>query len=516
MTSGTKRLLVGAAAVVAVSLGFLIEERVRGVVALGRWQAEMRAKGEKLTIAEIVPPAPTNMGCLILTPEGAASRWAVNSSSSSVSPPAMWYVAPGKAQVGWQAGSWMSGRANANNWANAAVSLQQAMPAIENLRADLTNHVFVVRFDYDQGFPMPLPHVPRYEKAGVLLKTATQLALRQQRLDLATENLVALAALADFSEGEGMAINEIVLHAIADPGVRALWEALQADGWSDAQLAAIHAAWQKPDFMRGIARAFEVERATSSLIFDRDRYSLRQIFEIVPEIECGPPGNAASPGLIGWVRGVLRSLVDLGAKPRYLVWLGVWRVSWMEQDQLRHQRLLQQAIDRMRRAASEKRFRTEPQPVDQGTPSSRDALSYAAVGWRRARYCISMCLLPLFERSPDKAALAEAQRDIAITALAIKRYQLRHGGLPDRLEALVPEFLPTVPRDWFADAPLQYRTQPDGSFLLYSVGPDGEDNGGDARPADGYVKLTFAGGCDLVWPQSATAAEIAAFEAGLR
>ncbi len=518
MTRGTKRLLLVAAAVVAVSLGFIIEERVRGVVALGHWQAEMRAKGERLTIAEIVPPDPANSACLFLGPQEVASRWAAVSSSFD-SPPAMRYVAPGKAQAVWQAGSWRLERKRTNNWADAALSLRPVMPAIENVCADLTNQTFVVRLDYDQGFTMMLPHLARYKGAAVTLRNATQLALCQQRLDLATENLVAMAALADLSKGEGPVINELVRDAIAAIGVSALWEALQADGWSDAQLAAIQAAWQKPDFMRGMARAFEVERAVGALFYDRGRYSLRQLFEILQNAgvaSWGAPGSTASPDQLGLAGEVLHSLVELGARSRYLVGLGVWRVSWVEQDQLRHQRLLQQAIDRMRRAASEKRFRADLQPADQGTPCSRDLSSFAADGWRRARYWVSMSLLPGLERSSDKAALAEAQRDLAVTALAIKRYQLRHGGPPDRLEALVPEFLPTAPRDWFADAPLHYRRKPDGSFLLYSVGPDGEDNGGDARPTTAGAEPSFTRTYDMVWPQPATPEEIATFEWALR
>lgn len=518
MTRSTRRLLIGVAAVVAVSVGFLIEERVRGVAALGRWQAEMRARGEKLTIAEIAPPAPTNPACLTLSPQDVASRWAAVSFSFD-SPPAMRSVAPGKAQSVWQAGSWRPDRKRTNNWAQIASSLEPVMPAIENLRADVTNQAFVVRLDYNQGFWMLLPHLARYKGAVTTLRSATQLALRQQRLDLATENLVAMAALADLSGGEGLLINELVRDAIGAIGVSALWEALQADGWSDAQLAAIQAAWQKPDFMRGMARAFEVERAVGSLYFDRSRYSLRQLREIVEDggsPPWGAPGNATSPDQMGWVGEALHFLVESGAKARYLVGLGVWRVSWMEQDQLRHQRLLQQAIDRMRRAAGEKRFRAEPQPADQGAPPSGDVTPVAPTGWCRARCLLSMILLSSFERSSDKAVLAEAQRDLAVTALALKRYQLRHGQPPDRLEALVPEFLPAAPRDWFADALLHYRTKSDGSFLLYSVGPDGEDDQGDARSATPDATSSFTRGRDLVWPQPATAAEVAAFESTLR
>lgn len=48
---------------------------------------------------------------------------------------------------------------------------------------------------------------------------------------------------------------------------------------------------------------------------------------------------------------------------------------------------------------------------------------------------------------------------------------------PERLEALVPAYLPRVPLDPFVDAPFVYERRGDG-YLLASVGPDGTFDGG--------------------------------------
>jgi len=58
--------------------------------------------------------------------------------------------------------------------------------------------------------------------------------------------------------------------------------------------------------------------------------------------------------------------------------------------------------------------------------------------------------------------------------------------------------------------PLRYRLRPDDDFLLYSVGEDGVDNGGDASPlANGELGIFLV---DDVWPRAATAAEIEKYE----
>ncbi|MBI3880114.1 MAG: hypothetical protein HY301_08610 [Verrucomicrobia bacterium] len=95
---------------------------------------------------------------------------------------------------------------------------------------------------------------------------------------------------------------------------------------------------------------------------------------------------------------------------------------------------------------------------------------------------------------------------MTLAAIALRRHELRHGKLPDELDALVPEFLPTLPHDCFSDRPLRYRLNADGTFTLYSVGEDGKDDGGDARPKTppkAGASWQLWDGADAVWPRAA-------------
>jgi len=97
--------------------------------------------------------------------------------------------------------------------------------------------------------------------------------------------------------------------------------------------------------------------------------------------------------------------------------------------------------------------------------------------------------------------LNEVERRALVQILALRAWQLRHGGeLPDRLDSLVPEELPTLPDDPYSGrsfgyvrsnaqvvAPLssalfaearKVQAAANGSWLLYSVGTDGRDDGG--------------------------------------
>jgi hypothetical protein len=46
------------------------------------------------------------------------------------------------------------------------------------------------------------------------------------------------------------------------------------------------------------------------------------------------------------------------------------------------------------------------------------------------------------------------------------------------ISELIPEYLPAVPPDPFARQPLRSRRTADEDLVIYSVGPDGIDNGG--------------------------------------
>jgi hypothetical protein len=76
----------------------------------------------------------------------------------------------------------------------------------------------------------------------------------------------------------------------------------------------------------------------------------------------------------------------------------------------------------------------------------------------------------LFHR--DRAGLG-----CALAMIATERYRLTNMRWPRGLEELVPTYLPNVPLDPFSGKELRYHRLNDG-VVIYSVGPDGEANGG--------------------------------------
>ena len=115
----------------------------------------------------------------------------------------------------------------------------------------------------------------------------------------------------------------------------------------------------------------------------------------------------------------------------------------------------------------------------------------------------------------DKTMRVETAKQIAIAAIALKRYQLKNGNYPADLNSLVPQFLPTVTLDPLDGQPLRYRRNADGTFLLYSVGENGRDDGGDPSLEAGITSSSYSWqnthALDWVWPQPASEQEIQAY-----
>lgn len=95
----------------------------------------------------------------------------------------------------------------------------------------------------------------------------------------------------------------------------------------------------------------------------------------------------------------------------------------------------------------------------------------------------------------SKHASNEARVAVLRGEIALYRYKAEYHRYPPKLADLCPQFLPSIPLDpcgGAANVALTYRLKSDGSFLLYSLGPDLVDNGG--TPA----KYVGAMGGDIV------------------
>jgi hypothetical protein len=102
--------------------------------------------------------------------------------------------------------------------------------------------------------------------------------------------------------------------------------------------------------------------------------------------------------------------------------------------------------------------------------------SRSAVSERMGGVVIAMFLpsLKILADCDDRTAM---RFEIVKLGLALAAYHADHGSFPAKLTELAPQYVASVPKDVFNNDELKFTRQGDG-YLLYSVGPNGIDEGG--------------------------------------
>ncbi len=87
-----------------------------------------------------------------------------------------------------------------------------------------------------------------------------------------------------------------------------------------------------------------------------------------------------------------------------------------------------------------------------------------------------LCLtLPTVNSINAKGAQTCALHRQTIIMIALRRFELEHGKLPEKLDELVPKFLDSVPADPFDNAPMRWNST---GRVVYSIGKDLKDDHG--------------------------------------
>jgi hypothetical protein len=114
------------------------------------------------------------------------------------------------------------------------------------------------------------------------------------------------------------------------------------------------------------------------------------------------------------------------------------------------------------------------------------------------RYLFIDLLLPAYDKLHNNVVVSDGARDGVFLGLALELYHRQHKKWPESLAELSPQYLPQLPVDRITGKPLHYKIVDDRP-LVYSEGPDSDDDGGraiegelqifdrdpNAKPADG-------------------------------
>ncbi len=477
-----RRILVLLGTLVCLAVLFLVEEHVRGRVALAMYKHELTSRGERLT--------PESLGLLPdknwESKEAKAMAQAMKEISDlELSMPFVKAVnetkEPGRQYALLEQGK-LSDYSKEITWEEFSHRLDAARPTLMKLREALRQPTLSLKRDNEwiTNRKVPVKHYSAINErqSAQWLNFLTLDAVRRGNMEEAVENIEMMAAMSRFQGNRDSLVACMIGVALEGLGVGTTWEVLQANGWNDAQLARLQKAWETNDPLNDVVQAIEAERVRQESLMDRFGPTVKE------KVRVGD-GEPRKP---------------LGYGNMALVML--WRVAWADQEKLEDFKSYQFSIEHARLIANHQWLRSrDMMKADSRTHGAWDQIR--CVYTRLAPY--GLVDGPDWLRAKERILGTEMQRVEAIAAIALKRCQLKNGKYPETLDALVPDFLSKVPLDPVDGKPLRYHLKADGMFTLYSVGRNGTDEGGDPGPAPTEGSGAFndwrAWALDITWPE---------------
>lgn len=467
---------------------FLVEERIRGKIALRDTLRQLKQKGEDVSIPK--PAGETNAFVTLL--EG------LSKGSSVELPPYMTLTSNGTAVAGHRKVSW--GEGGTNTWESLERTVKEQESKLETARKLLAQPVSS-HVDLSDGYNLKFTHLSGSRRLAQLFAAQAFLALHRGETHQAASNLVHELPIATALEGDRLIISELVRIAIGAMARSHTWEALQADGWSDDSLAALAVAWEKVGFIHSIRHGFAGERQFEMASSDALRKSNAEAVKVLFWMDDNPGFLMdEEPPELSWEQRLWRGL-------RNQAYVRAWRFSWLDMNEANYLRKSQELIEISRSAVTNRSYKAAEPRIDQVTEET------LTTGWYDRLRSPGPDSISTLARLPRRAMQTETERSLILAAIALKRHFIKHSRYPESLEAMVPELLSIVPIDYMDGQPIRYRLGDNTSFLLYSVGTNCKDNNGD-----GTVESDESHGRgwwtrkDTVWPGLAVDNSLAEFE----
>jgi hypothetical protein len=385
-------------------------------------------------------------------------------------------------------------------WDEFRAAINENQPALDAACTASLSGPIQFNLDASRGSAMLLPHLAVMKNLAQTFGDRTILALHDGNQHVAWTNLMAATRLVTAWDVEPAEISHMVHFADTKLAFDATWQALQTNNWPDEKLVRLQAEWLSVNFFTNLPEVAAFTRASLIAAYAYDRNEAMQppmpFKEFLRETWPNPlniwgeyrrrwsHGKYLHGGMYEDEKDMLLFYRDREVEQRN----AVQAPTWMQMRQLPG-------------VTNEVFFQSK----DRSRMQTMMNLHRITMGFQRQGSSFL-----------GRAAEAEAERRILITAIALERYRGKHGSYPATLDALTPEFLFNPLPDFMDGQPLRYRPTDDGHFFLYSVGQDCVDNGGKMRPRpddENYVRPIRPGmplpESDIVWPLPASTADVA-------
>ncbi|MGH7988729.1 MAG: hypothetical protein ACREDS_00835, partial [Limisphaerales bacterium] len=189
-------ITVGIALGVAIFIPVIRHYQLRA--ATEAYIAELKAKGEPMDLAQVIPPpVPPEQNGAPLVAKAFANLDKLYSKITNLAnfpPPAMCAVAPGRAMIGWQQPDIRSS-GGTNSWESLGRELAAAKTDLDSFQS-LTNHpILDFNLDYQKVPNLRLPHLASLKISAQWLSASAIYDLHQENPKNACADVRAMLAL---------------------------------------------------------------------------------------------------------------------------------------------------------------------------------------------------------------------------------------------------------------------------------------------------------------------------------
>ena len=484
--------------------------------------AQLKAQGEPLDLAQVIPPPVPpvkNSAPLITNALAQINRKYTNSIIYDNPPYAMSRAIPGRKMIGWRQpvihspDSFPSNLTN--TWADLGAQLAERRDDLRDLRKLIENPTIDFNYDYSDPknySPALAVRFGQIKMAVQWLEISVFYNLHEDKTAEACNDARTLLAFVKAQANERFLISQLVRWAFAGIAADTTWNVLQASNISDANLAQLQHDWESLEFIVPLKNANLFERVSELRLVDHLRQTPTNLasqvawtqFATFPDKENRYIRKADGTYVLD--ESIFRKVIN-GISTQWAKFQWRWFGSYT--DEIRGVRMWRSVIDGTQILETNRSFGAvhsflNTNFIQMGFDSVKDN-PYALIS-HYAHHQLSAF---------KKLEQVETRRSVVIAAIALKRYEIRHHQFPATLADLTPDLLNSVPIDCMDGQPLRYRPNTDGTFLLYSVGENGKDDGGNPSLEKNFQSSSFhwqnSHALDWVWPQPATPEEIQNF-----
>ena len=445
-----RRVLIGLATLATLIAIFYTEEDWRGKRAWENCKRELEAKGMVLDWEKFIPPPVPDDQNFFKAPM--MTMWFVRGQGETNRSTALQNT---------NTHAVITNETAAKDYLAWSDSFQSGF---DQVREALKRPYARIESDYSQPFESLIPNFIMMRSFEQVLAQRAKCYLLLGQPEQALREVTLMHDLCRILERPPAGKPILLVDAMIDVAINGLYASTIADGlqrhaWQEPQLVALQEQLKGINLSPIVAAAFKMEQVAIIHTYEAHAAKLAFLYAFADLISDGASSSDKTKAGAFWRRlknpmHLFLKLAPRGWWYQNMVNCAVIESKSLDGFDLEHDTISPRFFDEV--AHNLNQFHDHKSPFK----------------------LLAAIAIPNTAKATQTLAYNQTLVNEAQAVCALEHYHLAHGEYPETLDALAPQFIAKLPHDIIGGQPLHYRRTEDGKFLLYSVGWNETDDGG--------------------------------------